>query len=161
MQSSKKAIHSPSVTPEMFNGLASLYIKRQRFAEAEDLCRKAIALDPSRPDTYLNLARVYNAQHASDKALEAARAALPEGKEFPVTGYYQGLQADLAVERGAAYTAKKMYDLAIKEYTQALDLDPRRAAVHRRLAELYRQTGDAAVAALHTKKADELEREHK
>ncbi len=154
----EKAVHSPYVTPEMYNALASLYIKKQQFAAAEDLCRKAIALDRSRPDAYLNLARVYNAQHASDKALEALRAALPEGKEFPASQYYQDLQADLAVERGAAYTAKKMYALAIDEYVRALDFDPRRAVVHRRLAELYLQKGDPARAALHTKEADKLEK---
>jgi tetratricopeptide (TPR) repeat protein len=153
-----KAIHSPYVTPEMYNALASLYIRKKQFVEAEDLCRKAIALNPSRPDAYLNLARVYNAQHASDKALEVLRDALPEGKEFPASQYYQDLQADLAVERGAAYTAKKMYAQAIDEYARALDFDPRRAVVHRRLAELYLQKGDPAGAALHTKEADKLEK---
>ena len=151
-------IHSPYATPEMYNALASLYIKKQQFAEAEDFCRKAIAMDRAQPDAYLNLARVYNAQHASDKALEALRAALPEGKEFPATEYYQQLQADLAVERGVAYTAKKMYARAIDEYARALDFDPRRAAIHRRLAQLYLQKGDPALAALHTKEADKLEK---
>jgi len=157
----EKAIHSPHVTPEMYTALASLYIKKQRFAEAEDLCRKAIALGGPRPDAYLNLARIYNARHASDKALEALRAALPEGKEFPATEYYQGLQADLAVERGAAYTDRKMYTRAIDEYARALGFDPRRGVIHRRLAELYRQKGDPAGAALHTKEADELEKGQK
>ena len=151
-------IHSPYATPEMYNALASLYIKKQQFAEAEDFCRKAIAMDRSQPDAYLNLARVYNAQHASDKALGALRAALPEGKEFPATEYYQQLQADLAVERGVAYTAKKMYARAIDEYARALDFDPRRAAIHRRLAQLYLQKGDPALAALHKKEADKLEK---
>ena len=154
----EKVIHTPSATPEMYTALAPLYIKKQRFAEAEDLCRKAIALDPSRADAYLNLARVYNAQHASDKALEALRAALPEGKDFTVSEYYQELQADLAVEGGVAYTAKKMYALAIGEYARALNFEPRRAVVHRRLAELYLQKGDAAAAALHTKEADQIEK---
>jgi tetratricopeptide (TPR) repeat protein len=154
----EKVIHTPYVTPEMYNALASLYIRKKQFAEAEDLCRKAIALNPSRPDAYLNLARVYNAQHASDKALEVLRAALPEGKEFAVSEYYQGLQADIAVERGAAYTAKKMYAQAIDAYARALDFDPRRAVVHRRLAELYLQKADPARAALHTKEADKLEK---
>ena len=157
----EKAIHSAYVTPETYNALASLYIKKQQFAKAEDLCRKAIAMDGSRPDAYLNLARIYNAQNASDKALEVLRAALPENKEFPATAYYQGLQADIAVERGAAYTAKKMYAPAIGEYVRALDLDPRRAVIHRRLAELYRQKGDPAAAALHTKEADKLEKGQK
>lgn len=157
----EKAIHSPYVTPEMYNALASLYIRKQQFAAAEDLCRKAIALDRSQPGAYLNLARVYNARHASDKALEALRAALPEGKDFATSGYYQELQADLAVERGVAYAAKKMYARAIDEYTRALDFDPGRAAIHRRLAELYLQKGDPARAALHTKEADKLEKGQK
>src|SRR4051794_39336847 len=121
MSEFEKAIHSPLVTPEMYNALASLYIKKQQFAAAEDLCRKAIALDGSRPDAYLNLARIYNAQNASDKALEVLRAALLQGKDFPATEYYQGVQADLAVERGVAYAAKKLYVQAIHEYGRALE----------------------------------------
>ena len=157
----EKVIHTPYVTPEMYNALASLYIRKKQFAEAEDLCRKAIALNPSRPDAYLNLARVYNAQHLSDKALEVLGAALPEGREFAVSEYYQGLQADLAVERGAAYTAKKMYTQAIDAYARALDFDRRRAVIHRRLAELYLQKGDPARAALHTKEAEKLEKDRR
>ena len=154
----EKAINSPYVTPEMYNALASLYIKKQQFAAAEALCRKAIAMDRTRPDAYLNLARIYNARHASDLALEALRTALPQGREFPASEYYQQLQADLAVERGVAYTAKKMYARATEEYTHALDFDPGRAAVHRRLAELFLQKGDPPGAALHTKEADTLEK---
>ena len=157
----EKATRSPDATPETYNALASLYIKKQQFAAAEVLLRKSISMDSSRPDAYLNLARVYNAQRASDRALEALRVALPEGKEFPATEYYQGLQADLAVERAAAYAAKRMYTRAIGEYISALDFDPRRAIGHRRLAELYLQTGDPALAALHTKQADELEKGQK
>jgi tetratricopeptide (TPR) repeat protein len=154
----EKIIHTPYVTPEIYNALASLYLRKQRFAEAEDFCRKAIAMDSSQPGAYLNLARVYNAQHASDKALEVLRAALPKGKEFPASEYYQGLQADIAAERGVAYTAKKMYVQAIDEYASALDFDPSRTVIHRRLAELYLQRGDAASAALHAKEADKLEK---
>ncbi len=152
----EKVIHTPYATPEMLNSLAAVYIRKQRFAEAEDLCRKSIAMDSSQPAAYLNIARVYNGQHASDKALAALSAALPEGKEFPASEYYQGLQADIAVERAVAYKEKKMYTQAIDQYTRALDFDPSRAVIHRRLAELYLQKGDAAKAALHTKEADKL-----
>ncbi len=154
----EKATHSTTVTPEMYNALASLYLKKQKFTEAEDASRMAIALDRSRPDAYLTLARVYNAQHFSDKALEAVRAAFPDGKQFPASEYYQGLQADLAVERGTAYATKKMYAQAIKEFARALDFDPLRAVVHRRLAELQMQTGDPTGAALHSKEADKIEK---
>ncbi len=156
MDEFQMAINSPFVTPETYNALASLYIRKQQFAPAEDLCRKAIAMDPTRPAAYLNLARVYNARHASDKALEALRAALPAGREFPASEYYLTLQADLAVESGIAYSTQKMYARAIEQYTRALDFDPSRAVIHRRLAELYLQKGDPAAAALHTKEADKL-----
>ena len=76
------------MTPEMYLALADLYGKRQRFGEAEDLCHKAIALDATRPEAYLNLARLYNAQHASDKALEALQVAMPEGKQFLASAFY-------------------------------------------------------------------------
>ena len=62
------------------------------------------------------------------------------------------------MESGAAYTAKKMYSLAIDAYARALDFDPRRALIHRRMAELYRQKGDPSGAARHTKEADKLEK---
>jgi tetratricopeptide (TPR) repeat protein len=59
---------------------------------------------------------------------------------------------------GVAYTAKKIYALAIDEYARALDFDPRRGVIHRRLAELYLQKGDPAGAALHMKEADKIEK---
>ncbi len=152
-----KVINTPFVTPEMYNSLASVYLGKKQFAEAEALCKKAIILNPGRPDAYVTLARVYNAQRASDKALEVLRSALPAGRGFAVSEYYQGLQADIAVERGVAYAAKKMYASAIGEYKRALGLDPSRPLPHRRLAELYREKGDSANAALQTKEADKLE----
>ena len=152
----ESSIHSPYVAPEMYIALAALYGKRQRFAEAEDLCRKAIALDASRPEAYLNLARLYNARHASDKALEALGRALPEGKEFPASTFYQLLQADICVEQGAAYQAKGMAAQSIEAYTRALDFDPSRGGVHRQLAELYLQRGDSARAIEHATAAEKL-----
>lgn len=154
----EKAINTPYVTPEMYTALAALYIKKQQLTKAETLCRKAIAMDRTRPDAYLNLARIHNARHASDLALEALRTALPPGREFPASEYYQQLQADLAVERAIAWEAKKLPTRAIEEYLKALDLDPTRPNIHRQLAELYRQKPDPTAAATHTKEAEKLEK---
>jgi tetratricopeptide (TPR) repeat protein len=152
----ESSIHSPYVAPEMYVALADLYRKRRRFAEAEDLCRKAIALDKLRPEAYLSLARLYNAQHESEKALQVLRQALPEGKEIPASAFYQKLQADLSVERGAAYQAEGKAAQAIEAYTRALDLDPDRGGVHRQLAELYLRRGDSARAIEHATAAEKL-----
>ena len=152
----ESSIHSQYVTPEMYIALAALYGKRQRFAEAEDLCRKAIALDASRPEAYLNLARLYNARHASDQALQSLRLAMPDGKEFPASAFYQNLQADICVEQGTAYQAKGMADRAIEAYARALGFDPSRGGVHRRLADLYLRRGDTARAIEHATAAEKL-----
>jgi tetratricopeptide (TPR) repeat protein len=152
----ESSLHSPYVAPEMYVALAALYGKRQRFGDAEELCQKAIALDASRPEAYLNLARLYNAQHAGDKALGALRKALPDGKEFTSSAYYQQLQADICVEQGAAYQIKGKPAQAIEAYSRALDFDPGRGGIHRRLAELYLRKGDSARAIEHATAAEKL-----
>lgn len=152
----ESAIHSSYVAPEMYTGLAALYGKKQRFADAEELCRKAIALDSSRPESYLTLARLYNAQHAGNKALEILRKALPEGTELPASAFYQQLQADICVEQGTAYQSRKMSAAAIDAYERALALDPNRGEVHRQLAELYLRKADAARALEHATAAERL-----
>jgi tetratricopeptide (TPR) repeat protein len=130
------AIHSPYVAPEMYTALAALYGKKRRFTDGEELCRKAIALDASRPEPYLELGRLYNAQRASEKALDALGKALPGGKEIPASAFYQQLQADICFEQGVAYQNKGNVARAIEAYRRALELDPSRADVQRRLAQL-------------------------
>jgi tetratricopeptide (TPR) repeat protein len=152
----ESAIHSRYVTTEMYVALAPLYAKRQRFADAEELCRKAIALDASRPEAYLSLARLYNAQHASDKALQALRLGLPDGKQLPATASSQKLQADVYLELGTAYQAKGMTARAIEAYSRAVGFDPSLGGAHRQLAELYLRKGDPAHALEHATEAEKL-----
>ena len=141
------SIQSPFVVPELYLTLGSLYVQRKRYVEAEDLCRKAIALDPAHSESYLNLAQLYNAQGLGSKALAALRLALPPGKTFPTSPYYQALQADIHFEFGRAYAAKGSPREAIAAYLQCLALDAARPAAHRNLAELYRKQGDRVHAA--------------
>ena len=153
----EKALRFRDAAPEMYIALATQYIRKQKLTEAENLCLKALELDRSRPDAFLNLARIYNAQNASDRALEMVRSALPPGRDFPASDYYRSLQADLLVERGNAYAAKKTPALAIREFLRALEFDPARSTVHRRLAELYRQSGNPTAAGRHAGIAAEFE----
>ena len=150
------ALDSRYVTPEMYVALADLDIKRHKFAEAEDLCRKAIALGGSRPEAYLMLARVYNAQRAADRALAALRLVLPEGKAFPASAFYAGIQADVSIEQGIAYQTKGLPVQAIEAYSRALEFDPNRGEAHGHLAELYLTRGDSAHALEHATAAEKL-----
>jgi tetratricopeptide (TPR) repeat protein len=129
-------LQSKYVAPEMYLSLSSLYARKQRSAEAEELCRKAIALDATRPEAYLSLAQLYNARAAGDQALAALRLALPDGASMPATAYYQQLQADVFFERGRAYEAKRMKPQAIEAYSRSLQLDPNRTAARSRIEKL-------------------------
>ncbi len=131
----ERSIDSKFVAPDMYLTLGSLYTKRRRFAEAESVCKKAIALDPSRPEGYLRMGQLYNVQGASEKALAALRQAL-EGRAFPTSPYYQALQADVFFEIGRAHQARGDTAEAIQAFERSLDYDSGRAETRRRLAEL-------------------------
>ena len=151
------SIQSPFVAPELYLTLGSLYVQRKRYREAEVLCRNSIALDPERSESYLNLAQLFNAQRLSSKALAALHQALPPGKTFPTSPYYQQLQADIHFEFGRAYAAKGSPREAIAAYLQCLSLDAARPAARRKLAELYQAQGDGVHAAEQAALADKLE----
>jgi tetratricopeptide (TPR) repeat protein len=151
------SIQSPYVVPELYLTLGSLYLQRKRYREAEDLCRKAIALDPERSESYLNLAQLYNAQAMSSKAVDALHLALPPGKTFGSSPYYQKLQADIQFEFGRAYAAMGSPREAIAAYLRCLSLDADRPAAHHQLAKLYQAQGDAVHAAEQTALADQME----
>jgi tetratricopeptide (TPR) repeat protein len=150
------ALKSVYVAPEMYLTLGSLYARRKRYDEGEELCRKAIALDPSRPEGHLNLAQLYNIKGASDQALRELNLAVPEGKSFTSSPYYQQLQADVFFERGRAYWAKHLTPQAIRAYSTALEFNPDEGRTHRQLAEIYLRNGDYSHAFQHLTTAEKL-----
>lgn len=152
----EKSVQSPYVAPDMYLTLGSLYTRQKRYREAEDMGEKAIALDPSRPEGHVRLAQLYNVQGASDRALAELKLALPEGKSYPTTAYYQQLHADVFFEQGRAYQAKRLARPAIQAYLQALAYDPGRGEAHRQLAGLLFGQGDYARARQHAFAAEKL-----
>jgi tetratricopeptide (TPR) repeat protein len=151
----ENSLRSPYVAPEMYLTLGSLYARRKRYQEGEELCKKAVALDPSRPEGHVNLAQLYNIKGASDLALQELKLGI-DGKSFPSTPYYQQLQADAYFETGRAYQAKHMTPEAIRAYSTALQLNPNEGRVHRELAGLYLRSGDYAQAFQHVLVAEKL-----
>lgn len=152
----ESAVASQYVAPEMYLTLGSQYMEKHRYREAEEVVKKGIALDPSRPEGHLNLAQLYNVQGASDRALAELKLAIPEGKSFPTSAYYQQVQADVLFETGKAYQAKHMARPAIQAYLRTLEFDPNRGPAHRQLAEVYLQQGDYGRAFTHATMAEKL-----
>jgi tetratricopeptide (TPR) repeat protein len=132
------AVRSKHVAPDMCLTLGSQYLKKRRFRDAEEVVRRGIALDPSRPEGHLNLAQLFNTTGSYDRALAETRLALPEGKSFPTSPYYQQLHADILFERGRAFQGKRDAARAAEAYRLCLDVDPSRAEARRRLGEVAR-----------------------
>jgi len=61
-----------------YHGLLTGLFER-RVSDGVAICRRAIALDPHEPETYLNLARLYCATDQAPSAVSALRAALRAG----------------------------------------------------------------------------------
>lgn len=61
-----------------YHGLVTA-LNDRRVSDGVAICRRAIALDPHEPDTYLNLARLYCATDQSANAVCALRAAVRAG----------------------------------------------------------------------------------
>jgi tetratricopeptide (TPR) repeat protein len=101
--------------------------------------QRALALDPSLADAYVNLGRL---QHEGGDAREAARLyhlALERSPEDPVVHF--NLALALEDTSGAA--------AAINHYERALALDPDFADAHYNVAGLYEQAGRGADALRH------------
>src|SRR5512136_1920486 len=99
---------------------------------------------------------MYNIKGASDQALQELSLAVPEGKSFTSSPYYQQLQADVFFERGRAYWAKRRASQAIRAYSTALEFNPSEGRTHRQLAEIYLRSGDFSRARQHVSMAEKL-----
>ena len=108
-------------------------------AAAAEAYGRALALDPSLSDAYVNLGRL---RHESGDAREAARLyrlALERSPDDPVLHF--NLALALEDTRGP--------DAAIEHYERALALDPDFADAHYNVAGLYEQSGRGADALRH------------
>ena len=152
----ESAIQSRYVSTEMYLALGSLYTGAGRFDEAEELCRKAQALDPSRLEPYVSLAQLYNRRGAPEKALAALGRVLESGRSFPTTAYYQKLQADVFLELGRAHLARGAALEAAKDLEHSLAFEPERGETHRELAAALFRKGDHAGAREHAARAEQL-----
>ena len=138
----ERALESKYIIPEMYTTLGSICTREGKLEKAGELFRKAIALDPSRPEGHVKLAEVYRLQRAYDRALAELKLAAPEGKRFPGTEYFQQLQADISFEKGRIYQAQRLPVDAVKAYSQALEIDPNHEKARRGLEAMKKSTNE-------------------
>ena len=111
-------------------------------AQAIELIRKAIAINPTAPDYHGNLAIILASTGQSDAAIQSLRTALALRPDYPPALY--NLAKLLAQQN--------QFDQAINVYHDAVRIQPNFPEAHNNLGDLLRQTGrvDEAIAALCT-----------
>jgi tetratricopeptide (TPR) repeat protein len=98
------------------NNLSAIKLKLGKFAEAEELARKAVALDDSSPEAWSNLGLALTASGRPQEALPACDRALHCN-----SGHAMGLLA-----RALTLAQLKRFDEALVACEQALKVDPGR-----------------------------------
>jgi superkiller protein 3 len=132
----EKALQSKYVIPEMYLTLGQIRLRQNQPQAALDLYRKAVDLDPRRPEGRLRLAEAYRLQKDYPRALAELKLASPDQGRFLSTEYYQRLQADVWFETGRVYQDLGKAAEARAAWNRALQVDPRHEEARRALAGL-------------------------
>lgn len=137
--------------PEPHLSAGLLFERQEKFADAEQEYKQALALEPS-ADALTGLANIYMHGRRFPEAAEALRklvAASPNN-------------ADAHIQLGRVLEAERKYNDAITEFEAGLKLAPQDAKAQRELADLYALAGkneqaEAAYRALLTANANDPE----
>jgi tetratricopeptide (TPR) repeat protein len=97
----------------LYNELATLYVKQERYQEAINSFNRAIELDPQYPHSHNDLGNVYFFQGRFEKAIEEYKRAIELNPKL--AAFYNGL--------GSAHLEQANYDEAICAYQRAMELD--------------------------------------
>ena len=97
-----------SISPKdniLLNNFAALKMEKKQFKEAQDLFDKALAIDPSYPNTYYGLALLFQSKGNAERALELLNTLLDQSKSDDIRSapvYQQGWNLFLAINKNIA-----------------------------------------------------------
>jgi tetratricopeptide (TPR) repeat protein len=129
---------------DVMNMLGVIYHDRGQVAVARDYFEKALTLNPRYTEAAINLAVTYNEQGMYDEARRVHEHAMSlgsvEGKTV-IEPFARGKLTNMHADLGNAYAELQMFDKAISQYREALDLSPSFADVRTRLGQLLKDCG--------------------
>jgi len=132
------------VRPGLFLQTADLYLRLHRFRDAEQVYRKALAIDPDNAHAHIGLCRMALRRKQFDKAAQSALDALQRIYHYPLAHFLLGL----------ALAGMKEYDRAAEAMRAAISYNPNFPEAHVRLAGLLeKHLGNADAAREHRRLA--------
>jgi len=135
---------------DVMNMLGVIYHDRGQVALAQEYFEKALRINPRYTEAALNLAVTYNEQGMYDQARrihEHATSLQPEERKT-IEPFARRKLTNMHADLGQAYSELRIYDKAIAQYREALELSPEFSDIRTRLGQLLRDAGrvDDAIA---------------
>ena len=125
--------------PSLYQKMGDCYVAQRRYRDAKFQFERVLEIDPINPQPYLGLARCHLSRRKPKQALTAATAS--------VGLMYFSPRGHLLC--GQALQWLRRYDEALSEYNIAVTQNPVFPEAHRRLAKIYRRTGETQLAQQH------------
>jgi tetratricopeptide (TPR) repeat protein len=135
--------------PGLFLQTADLYLRLRRFRDAEEVYKRALAIDPDNAHAHLGICRMELRRRRFGDAAQAALDALQRVYHYPLAHYLLGL----------ALVGMKEYGRAAAAFGAAISFNPNFPEAHMRLAAVMeKQLGDAEGAREHRRLAQRMRR---
>jgi tetratricopeptide (TPR) repeat protein len=128
------------VRPGLFLHTADLYLRLRRLRDAEQVYKKALAIDPDNAHAYLGLCRIALRRRQFGAAAQAALDALQRIFHYPMAHFLLGV----------ALAGMREYERAAESFRAAISFNPNFPEAHVRLAALLeKHLGDPESAREH------------
>jgi predicted AlkP superfamily phosphohydrolase/phosphomutase/tetratricopeptide (TPR) repeat protein len=135
--------------PGLFLQTADLYLRLRRFRDAEEVYKRALAIDPDNAHAHLGICRMELRRRRFGDAAQAALDALQRIYHYPLAHYLLGL----------ALVGMKEYERAAAAFGAAISFNPNFPEAHMRLAAVMEKyLGDAEGAREHRLLAQRMRR---
>lgn len=142
--------------PDVFNMLAVICHDRGDFVAAEQYFERAVELNPNYTEALLNLAVTYNDLGKYEAARQLyARIRHGSGGDGVMDPFARGKIANMHADLAQAYADAGCRAEAIEQLKKAVDLCPQYADLQTKLATLYRDDNNLALARKHYEAARE------
>jgi tetratricopeptide (TPR) repeat protein len=139
----ERVVQSGPNVVEAYLSLGTAYVEAGRLDDALRTLTRGTAIDASRPDLRIQLARAYRLKGLLVRADEQLKLAKPKGGAALAPSYYQHQQVefDLYLELGLVKLRRGQLAAAADAFEKVLEMDPNYGPANRYLAEVHRLQG--------------------
>lgn len=128
----KEHITEKNDYPDLHNSLGALYLKLNRFAEAEGCFRRAVQLNPKYMKARFNLFYTLKMLGKFEDALKEGEYIIENGMTYP----------DVFTHFAEVCLSLNLYERAIENVKKALEINKRYPGAHYVAAQVYEKLGD-------------------